>query len=272
MSSPNNVIFVRHGQSEVNTLQEAEKAGRSFEVPEELRMRPDWAHRLTDKGIAQAEAAGAWILQNIKPLEDFDALYCSAFMRARETAAHLGGAACMWRPHNLIHERDWGEYGATPRSEQSQRYPFASRMKQVAPLYARLNGGEAIADSVTLRVRDYRATLKRKWSDQDVLTVTHGDVIGTVRYVFEEMLPEQWHESDKDKAQRIGNCAILWYTKVNPEDPLDIRSHLHWRRMIQPDNLKASPFDGEWREMPDNRFMSGAQLLDSIEQFPRLLS
>lgn len=270
-TSPNNVIFVRHGQSEANVLQQAEKDGQLIDVPQELRFRPDWAHRLTDKGVEQAEIAGAWIRENIAPLEVFDALYCSTFIRARETAAHLGGAACLWRPHNLIHERDWGEYGATPRSEQAERYPFTSKMKQEAPLYARLNGGESLADSVTLRVHNFRTTLKRKWSDQDVLTVTHGDIIGTVRYVFEDMLPEEWHKVDADKAQRIGNCAILWYTKVNPEDSSDVRSHLHWRRMIQPDDLEKSPFDGQWCEMPDNRFMSGAELLASAKAYPRLI-
>jgi hypothetical protein len=84
------------------------------------------------------------------------------------------------------------------------------------------------------------------------------------------MLPEQWHAVDRDKSQRIGNCAILWYTRTNPEDASDIRPYLGWRRMIQPDDLAHSPFNGEWQALPDDRFMTGAELLESVENIPRL--
>lgn len=268
---PLDLVFVRHGQSEANILQEAEKEGRSIDLPPELRNRPDWKQRLTPHGVEQARTAGAWILQNIGEIgESFEARYYSSFIRARETAAHLGGPAVKWRKHSMLHERDWGHYGTTPRNEQAERFPRTAQLKDEAPLYARLDGGEALADSVTLRVRDFRDTAKRKWNDKKLIAVTHGDTIGVVRYVFEDMLPEQWHAVEKDRSQRIGNCAILWYTRTNPENATDIRPYIGWRRMIQPDDIKRSPFKGEWQELPDDRFMTGEELLASVDKIPRL--
>ncbi|HEX4662193.1 MAG TPA: histidine phosphatase family protein [Candidatus Saccharimonadales bacterium] len=272
MGMPLDLVFVRHGQSEANILQVAEKTGEVVDLPEELRNRPDWMHRLTPHGVAQAKAAGAWILNNVGDIGDtFEARYYSSFVRARETAAHLGGAALTWRKHSMLHERDWGHFGTTPRSEQAIKFPKTTELKKAAPLYARLDGGEALADSVTLRVRDFRDTAKRKWDNKRLIAVTHGDIIGVVRYVFEDMLPEQWHEADKDPAQRIGNCAILWYTRANPVDKSDVRPYIGWRRMIQPDDLAKSPFDGQWQELPDDRFLNGQELLASVEKVPRLV-
>lgn len=110
----------------------------------------------------------------------------------------------------------------------------------------------------------------RKWANRRLIAVTHGDVMGVVRYVFEDMLPEQWHEVAKDKSPKIGNCAVLWYTRVNPETPEDVRPYVGWRRMVQPDDLARSPFNGEWCKLPDNRFMSGSELIESVERVPRL--
>ena len=271
MGMPLDLVFVRHGQSEANILQEAEKENTSLDLSPELRDRPDWMQRLTPRGVEQAKIAGAWILRNIGDIgETFDARYYSSFVRARETAAHLGGTALTWRKHSMLHERDWGHYGTTPRSEQADRFPKTSRLKQDAPLYARLDGGEALADSVTLRVRDFRDTAKRKWDGKKLIAVTHGDTIGVVRYVFEDMLPEQWHAVAKDPSQKIGNCAILWYTRTNPENETDIRPYIGWRRMVQPDSIGSSPFNGEWQELPDDRFMTSEELLASVDEVPRL--
>jgi broad specificity phosphatase PhoE len=271
MGMPLELVFVRHGESEANLLQQAEKTGHVLDMPAELRNRPDWMHRLTPHGVEQAQAAGAWILENIGEIgETFEARYFSSFNRARETAAHLGGAALTWRKHSMLHERDWGHFGTTPRHEQADKFPRTAQLKNDAPLYVRLDGGEALADSVTLRVRDFRDTARRKWDGKKLIAVTHGDTIGVVRYVFEDMLPEEWHEVDKDKSQRIGNCSILHYSRVNPEDSSDIRPYIGWRRIVQPDDLASSPFNGEWRALPDNRFMTGRELLKTVEDVPRL--
>lgn len=279
MGMPRDLVFVRHGESEANILQMAEEEALRQQTElvltpelEVIRSRPDWMQRLTPRGIEQARAAGAWILENIGDIEQtFEARYYSSFVRARETAVYLGGPEVTWRKHNMLHERDWGFFGTTPRSEQAAKFPRTFQLKHDAPLYVRFDGGESLADDVAIRVRSFRDTAKRKWDDKRLIAITHGDTIGVIRYVFEDMLPEQWHDVDRDTLQRIGNCAILWYTRTNPADATDVRPYLGWRRMIQPDNLAASPFNGEWQALPDDRFMTGAELLESVEKIPRLL-
>lgn len=282
---PNLVVFVRHGQSEANVIQQRDKlfvkymeagdedaAAALPEIPEALRERPDWEHRLTDKGIAQAQAAGAWLLENMGDVSTvFQGRYHSLFVRARETASYLSSPDCLWRPHNMIHERDWGQYGMTPRSEQEARFPHTYRMKKASPLYARLDGGEAIGDNVALRVRSFRETTKRKFAGKNVIAVTHGDVFTTARFVYERMLPEEVAEMESDPTQRIGNCALMAYASFNPNDPTEKLPYFGWRLMIQPDDLASSPFNGEWQQLPDKRFMSGSELQASVEQFPRLI-
>ena len=149
MGMPLDLVFVRHGESEANVLQQAEKEGWVLDLPSELRNRPDWMQRLTPRGVEQARAAGAWILANIGEVgETFEARYYSSFIRARETAAYIGGPTVTWRKHSMLHERDWGHFGVTPRSEQADRFPRTAQLRREAPLYARLDGGEALADSV----------------------------------------------------------------------------------------------------------------------------
>lgn len=290
---PLEVVFVRHGRSEANELQAAEKAdeaarrqateeGRIFDesqararaFPEALRLRPDWEHRLSPTGVEQAKTTGRWITENIGDIgTHFDVRYTSPFVRTRETALHLGGVAVGWRTNRMLYERDWGQFGVTPRTEQAKRFPFETDMKKRAPLFARLAGGEAIAETVTLRVQDFRNTLRERWSDKSALVVSHGDIIGgAVRYVFEHMTPEEWQEMSKDDAQDIANCALLWYSRVNPDDPHDIRPYIKWRRMVDPNDLDASPFGGEWCEIPYQSERSGEEMLADIEKFPRLLS
>jgi broad specificity phosphatase PhoE len=275
MAMPRHLVLVRHGESEANVVQQADKAGVPLDVPDEVvtavRNRPDWMQRLSPHGVRQAEIAGSWILQNISPLEAFDARYSSAFLRARDTIVHMGGAGLKWRAHNMLHERDWGAFGAVSRAEQAELFARTVALKQAAPLYARLDGGEALADSVALRVRDFRTTLRNKWDNKRVIAVAHGDTLSVVRYIFEEMLPEQWHEMDADRSQRLGNCAILEYARENPWDERDVRPYLGWRRITQPDDPDSSPFGGEWMPLPDNRFMTGAQVLASTAVAPRLL-
>ena len=178
-----------------------------------------------------------------------------------------------WRINRMLYERDWGEFGVTPRNQQSSRFPFETEMKKRAPLFARLAGGEAIAETVTLRVQDFRETLRERWSDKRVIAVSHGDIIGgAVRYIFEHMTPEEWQDMSRDKGQDIANCAVLWYSRTNPADPSDVRPYIKWRRMVNPNDLSKSPFGGEWCEVPYQSERTGEEMLADIEQFPRLLS
>lgn len=93
MTMPRDLLFIRHGQSEANIVQKTDEHGIDPEIAQALFDRPDWQHRLSEKGIEQAKMARAVIEREFGGLESFDALYVSPFIRTRETAEHLGGVA-----------------------------------------------------------------------------------------------------------------------------------------------------------------------------------
>ena len=271
MSMPIDLLFVRHGQSEANIVQKQDNHGVDPTVTSSLYARPDWQHRLTKVGVEQAKNAGEWLHNTIGNLNSFDALYVSPFFRTRETASYLGGPDVEgWTIDDRIVERSWGVYGKVSRAEQRSQFPLTSAEKAANPWYIRLDGGESMPD-VYGRFRDFQGTLHRELAGKRVLVVSHGDFINAARYGIERMMPEEWEKLDSDKNYTIRNCTILHYTRVNPQDPTDIREKIHWRRYIYPDAPSESPDKGEWIELSDRRRYSGAELLVQAEQAPRLL-
>lgn len=272
MAMPNQLIFVRHGQSEANVVQKHDQHGIDQETAAALFARPDWRHRLTTKGIEQAQNAGRWIEQNIGSLATFDALYVSPFARTRETAAHIGGMALGgWTVDDRLVERSWGVYGKVSRAEQRSQFPLTAAEKAANPWYIRLDGGESMPD-VYARFRDFQGTLHREQSDRKVLVVSHGDFINAARYGVERMMPEEWEQLDEDSGYTIRNCTILQYSRVNPQDETDVRTKIRWRRYIYPDDLAASPDSGQWVELAERRRYTGAELLKQVERSRNLLT
>jgi len=264
MAMPNDLIFIRHGQSEANIVQKSDEHGVDMEVTKQLFGRPDWQHRLTGQGVLQAKAAGEWLRQNVAPLEAFDALYVSPFLRTRETAAYVGGdEAKGWTIDDRLVERSWGVYGSVPRAEQRAQFPMTAEAKLRNPWYIRLDGGESMPD-VYGRFRDFQETLHREYPGRRVIAVTHGDFMNAARYGIERLTPEEWERLDSNKEYTIRNCTILQYTRVNPEDQTDVRPKLHWRRYTYTDTPELSPDGGRWVELPSRRRYSGAELLAQV--------
>lgn len=271
MSMPNDLVFVRHGQSEANIVQKADKKGEVHEAAEQINNRPDWQHRLSAKGVSQAVAAKRWLDTHLGGAASFDGKYLSPFLRTRETAAYIGGPECDgWTVDDRVVERSWGVYGIVPRAEQRKQFPLTSKLHEATPWYVRFDGGESMPD-VYGRFRDFQGTLHREQSGRRVIVVSHGDFINVARYGIERMLPEQWEEMDKDPHYTIRNCSITQYSRVNPGDADDIRDKLHWRRIIYPDAIEESPDGGRWIELPERQRFSGSELLEQADTVKRLL-
>lgn len=272
MSMPNDLIFVRHGQSEANIIQKRDDHGVDSTTASDILARPDWRHRLTALGVTQAQQAGTWIEQHVGSLNEVDALYVSPFLRTRETAAYIGGPEVDgWTVDDRLVERSWGVYGKVTRAEQRSQFPLTAAEKAANPWYIRLDGGESMPD-VYARFRDFQGTLHREQAGRRVFVVSHGDFINAARYGIERMMPEEWELLDEDARYTIKNCTILQYTRVNPQDESDVRDKIHWRRYIYPDVPDSSPDGGEWIELTDRRRYSGAELLAQANQSPNLLS
>lgn len=269
MSMPLDLVFIRHGQSEANIVHGLDKSDGS-ENPhiEKVNQRPDWQQRLSATGIQQAKAAKIWIDENLGGAHSFDTRYVSPFLRTRETAAYIGGPdRAEWTIDDRVVERSWGVYGTVPRAEQRAQFPLTAALHKTTPWYVRFDGGESMPD-VYGRLRDFQGTLHREQNDSRVMVVSHGDFINVVRYGIERMRPEEWEAMDRDPDYTIRNCSILHYTRVNPEDPNDIREKIQWRRMVYPTALDESPDGGQWVGIQERQRFSGADLLEHIAPAP----
>lgn len=267
---PNDLILVRHGESEANVAHRKERHGHGKTIPPEFYDLHDWEYRLSKKGVIQAQKAGAWLTEHVAEISDFDLRYVSPFMRARETAVNLGGTGCQWLVDGRLKERDWGIYGATPLEERKALFARTDALRERSSWYTRLDGGESLADNVMMRVRDWFDTLHRDGDSKRVLAVAHGEFMWTVRAAMEYMLPEEWNVVERDRTQKLANCAILWYSRVNPEDKTDIAPYIKWRRIIYPDKPDRSPFEGQWQELPGKRRMTTEELSTSVETVERI--
>lgn len=272
MSMPRELVMVRHGLSEANVVQKKLLDDIPQGVVDAINARPDWEHRLTPKGVEQAHRAGDWIRQNIGAIAAFDVVYFSPFVRTRETAVAIaaGEIGVKLTAEDRIIERDWGIFGKMSKEDQRKHFPKTVAEKNANPLYVRLDGGESMMD-VYGRIRDMDATLHREYPDGKVLMVTHGDYMHARRYAIERMLPEDWIDVDNDRSLDFHNCSILQYSRVNPEDPEDVREKLHWRRFVHTDDPGNSPFDGQWVELERPRRHSPEAVQQTVESHERLL-
>ena len=270
MAMPDNLIFVRHGESEANVVHRAAKTGDDSLRTEDFKSRHDSDMRLTPRGEAQAQATGAWIKENLG--DHFDRYYVSPHRRTRETAANLGLSATNgWMIDDLVRERDWGEYSNLTDDEREAHFPLSKQNKDLNPWYWAPPGGESLATGTRLRFERFLNTLHREMPKKDVITVTHGEYMWVARFVLERMDVAEWLASDSDASQRIQNTMVLQYTRKDPENPRLRADKLMWARAICPWDMDKSINGGDWWQIERDTY-SNEELLEQIERMPRLLS
>ncbi|OLT55041.1 phosphoglycerate mutase [Corynebacterium sp. CNJ-954] len=271
MTMPKNLILVRHGQSEANVIQRADKAGDQALFSEETMLVADRSWRLTDAGVSQAHAAGEWITNHV---DDLDRCITSPYVRTRETAANLGLVGARWEENRVVRERSWGEISPLPRKVFEEQYAHNALLRRKDPLYWAPPAGESIANVAENRVRNMLSTLHRESSEQNVLVVTHGDFMWSTRLVLERWSDEEFLRYDKDPEMTIFNCTVLHYTRISP-DTGGVAPWMRWVRAAHPFCDKTT---GQWRmvEQPWQRFdrdyLSNEELLAVAEEQARLLS
>ena len=264
---PRDLVLVRHGQSEANVIQAARKHDPEALTPDGFHDRHDWQMRLSARGAAQAEAAGIWLRQEFP--EGFDRAYASSLIRTRETASRLGILAT-WHLDDRWREREWGEVGVLNNAERAAQYPLSMQLREQSKWYWHPAGGESLATDVRLRFTTILDTLHREMDGQRVLAVTHGQMIDVARFVLERLLPEEWEAQDHDRQRQIPNCAIVHYSRVNPETQ-EVGPRMAWRRVICPWDESQSWNGGAWEHFEAKRTFTNAELLEQVEAYPRLL-
>ncbi len=269
---PNHLILVRHGESEGNVATDAAKVGDTRFYTDEFITTPGHQWRLTATGRAQAAAAGAWIAAHTPGM--FDRYYVSPYVRTRETAGHLALKGAQWRLNRALRERDWGDIGSLTRTEFETRpeYTLNAWMKTHDPLYWRPPGGESIASVAEDRVRNILDTLHRECSERAVIAVAHGELIAALQLVLERLDDDEFKRVDADKTEKIHNCEIFHYTRIDPHTGRQA-ARLTWLRRARPvarDGIwRIEP--RPWRELEFTTYTND-ELLEQVEHVPALFA
>ncbi len=270
MSMPNELVFVRHGESEANVANHADKEGdSSLKSDERFKARHDSDMRLTPRGAEQAQITGEWIKENIG---EFDRYFYSPYRRTEETMSNLAlRPAIGWMENDLIRERDWGEFGNMTEEEREAHLPFSKQNKDLNPWYWTPSGGESLATGTRLRFERFLLTMHNEMEKKRVIAVSHGEYMWVARFVLERMTVSQWIESDADKSQRIQNAMVLQYTRRDPERPSLIADSARWARAVCPWDESKSINGGDWWEI-ERRTHTEDEIMEKVKSYPRLFS
>jgi broad specificity phosphatase PhoE len=183
------LVLVRHGESLANVLREhAWSSGAEIvEMP-----MPDPQVPITEVGAAQSAAVGRW-LGALAPDRAPEAVWCSSYLRARQTARvaldaagpRLAGLGV--RVDERLRDRELGVLDLlTGRGIEARFSAEARRRAWLGKFAYRPPGGESWAD-LAFRVRSVLRDIDDEESGRRVLVVAHDALVLLFRYVCERL-------------------------------------------------------------------------------------
>jgi NAD+ kinase len=266
---PVDLVLVRHGESEGNYAYGLSYRGdhRYFEPGSPFLQRHGSKWRLTEQGRQQAVTAGAWLRTNVAHV--FDRYYAAEYLRAMETAGHLGFAEARWYCEFYLRERDWGKFDVMSIEQRKREYADDMRRRELDRFFWTPPDGESMA-TLCLRVERVLNTLHRECADKRVLIVCHGEVMWAFRVRLERMSQHRYQELDysQDPFDKIHNCQILHYTRRDPATGT-VTAYLNWLRSVCPWDLARS--SNHWTTIQRPRY-SNDDLLALVERTPPLIT
>lgn len=263
---PIDLVLIRHAESEGNVASKWSRRGDHSAYTTKFRQRHSSQWRLTDRGVEQAQQAGIWVRENLGT--NFDRYYVSEYIRAKETAVHLGFPNAEWFSDLYLRERDWGDLDVMPEDERHVKYGVALAKRKQDAFYWCPPNGESMA-SLCLRIDRVLDTLHRECGGKKVVIVCHGEVMWAFRVRLERMAQARYRELDlsTNPLNRIHNCQILQYSRIDPSSG-DEAPYLGWMRSVCPFDPSLST--NEWEQIVRTRY-SNTALLELVEQYPRLI-
>jgi NAD+ kinase len=267
MTLPLDLVLVRHGESEGNVAFGLSRHGDDRHFTPEFLARHSSKWRLTPRGVEQAHAAGDWLRQHVAPR--FDRYYVAEYLRAMETAVHLGFTDAEWRCEFYLREREWGIFDLMSYQERRERYADDLKRRELDTFFWTPPGGESMAD-LCLRIDRIIETLHRDCTDKRVILVCHGEVMWAFRVRLERMSQERYQELDvsSDPKMKIHNCQVLHYTRRDPASGA-LSPYLDWMRSVCP--WDATRCKSDWQKI-ERRKATNADLMAVVEKTPRLRS
>eukprot|EP00320_Phaeocystis_rex_P019203 CAMPEP_0119084258 /NCGR_PEP_ID=MMETSP1178-20130426/128923_1 /TAXON_ID=33656 /ORGANISM="unid sp, Strain CCMP2000" /LENGTH=347 /DNA_ID=CAMNT_0007067209 /DNA_START=35 /DNA_END=1078 /DNA_ORIENTATION=- len=266
------LVIVRHGESEGNVAYEASVAGDHSMYSGAFLERHSALWRLTEKGEDQAKIAGEWLRSNIKCSSDkrqFDCHFTSEYVRAMETAGLLGLPGARWRPEVMLRERDWGEYDLCSQQQRREAFEDYEARRRRESLFWAPPGGESLAQ-VVQRVDAFLLFINRRFAGGRVIIICHGELMWAFRLRFERLSQLRYREMQAERCsrQKIHNGQIIVYSRRCPETA-KLHSSFRFQRFVCPWDVSRSGGDG-WRPIERSGGLSGAELLAQARSFPRI--
>lgn len=252
-SMPNELILIRHGESEANIIQRSRKKGLSKNIPEKYFSTPDREIRLSKLGIEQAKETGLFLKEMFK--NGVDVIYVSDHTRAKETCA-LVCLAAGWNHVKIkvdpqLGERNWGGFHLL---DDSKRKEILENKKR-DPLHTAMPDGETLLEARN-RTRTFLERCYRQYSGKKVLVFTHGEYIESIWAEIAHMRTEEQISFFKDSVD-IKNCQVIRFlsekgklSKFNSSNPY----------------LKEF---GRWTKI-DKKTFSPKELYDEVLTYPKL--
>lgn len=266
---PLHIVLVRHGQSEGNVAIAHSKDGDDSDFTPEFMNRHSTSLRLTEKGKQQVEATARWLRES--GLTKFDRYYVSEYIRAVETAVHLGLPGASWRIDSQLRELDHGLVDILPDAEKKKQYGEVLRLRSAQLFFGRWPAGESIADVCDRLRNNIVSTLHRECEGKRVIIVSHGDIMRCFRVIFERISAHEYHLLDQRDPRefKIGNGQVIHYTRENPEKPGDVRPYLTWVRSVNPYDPAYAGHG--WKEIIRKKY-SNEELQRLTSEFPRMIA
>ena len=269
MGMPNNLVLVRHGESEGNIAVARSKKGDHSAYEGEFKKRHSSLWRLSDFGTRQATLTGDWIRKNLGLR--FDKFYASEYLRAMETAALLDIEDASWFTEFYLRERNWGALDRVSVQEREERFQEAMEERDIDPFYWTPPNGESLAE-LCIRIDRVINTLHRECDGKNVIITCHGEVMWAFRVRLERMSQEIFHklDSSKNPHDRIHNCQVIHYTRSNPEQGgHSPEPYLNWMRSICPWQEGLS--DGSWHKINRARY-TNQELLERVRRVQPIIT
>lgn len=263
---PEDLVLLRHGQSEANIVQKQFKMNPAAKAPAGFNDRHDSRMRLSKLGCEQAVVTGEML--NNEFSSGFDKYYVSSLTRTIETAGCLAINGT-WSVDDRWRERDWGEYNYLNDDERETQMAISKKIREQSKWYWCPPGGESLATGVRLRFEDILDTLHREHNGDKVIAVTHGETMGVARFVLERLTPEEWMEQEEDSRYDVPNMFMLHYSRRNPNNG-ELEDKMNWRRGICAWDDDRSWDNGKWIKIEHKKY-TDQELLRLADEHANLI-
>jgi broad specificity phosphatase PhoE len=219
---PRTLWLVRHGESAGNVARDLAHAAGHERIDLPVR---DVDVPLSERGIGQAQALGAWFGSRAADGRP-ELILTSPYKRALSTAEIIGESCAENNgPIPVIvderfREKEFGVLDCLTRQGIEKYYPEQAEIRRsLGKFYHRPPGGESWCD-VILRLRSALHTLSLHYGERRVLIVGHQVVVLCLRYLLEKLNERQILAIDSQGD--VANCSITDYVLDETADPPEL--------------------------------------------------